>query len=109
MTKKRLRDKGRRTNTREATRLRKLDILGEELDGGVADLLGVVIRVAGDSERADRGQQPPEPASGDPLYEFNADSLQNVFSRAHRDTLHHYSLAHACHQIADRLRSGVPE
>src|SRR5687768_6238088 len=55
--------------------LLKLDVFGEELNGGLADLLGVVISVSGDGESADCWQQAPESATGDPVHEVDADPL----------------------------------
>src|SRR4029434_4550995 len=69
--------------------LLELDILGEELNGGLANLLAVVIGVSGDGESADRRQQSPESATGDPVNDLNADPAQNIFSHPHRDTLQH--------------------
>ena len=86
-----------------------LYLFAEELNGGLADLVGIVVSVSGHRKSADRRKELPESSTADPIDEFNADPAQNVSSHPHRDTLHHQSLAHASHQIADSLRCGVPE
>jgi hypothetical protein len=61
----------------------ELYVLAEKLDGGLADLVGVIIGVSGHRKSADRRQELPESSPADPIDESNADPAQNVSSHLH--------------------------